>query len=121
MDPLVLLQGRKDWKQAMLRIDLLGTATLRMSGRMAEGCREEVETFVGSHKAMPSMIVDLSEVTFVDRTGDEVLCWLGQLGAKFMADNSYGLYICERLHLSIVEPLVPSGQPEGRRQGVPHE
>jgi hypothetical protein len=101
----------------MLRIDLLGTATLRMSGRMAEGCREEVENFVGSHGSLPSMVVDLSEVTFVNRSGEEVLCWLGQLGATFMADNSYGLHVCERLHLKIAEPRVLSDRPHDTRLG----
>jgi hypothetical protein len=105
----------------MLRIDLLGTTTLRMSGRMAEGCREEVETFVGLHGALPSMVVDLSEVTYVDRVGEEVLCWLGQLGAKFTADNSYGLHVCERLQLSIAKPRVLSERPHARRQEGQHE
>jgi len=105
----------------MLRIDLLGTATLRMSGRMAEGCREEVETFVGLHGALPSMVVDLSEITYVDRAGEEVLCWLGQLGAKFMADNTYGLHVCDRLHLSIAEPRALSDRPHDTQRGGRHE
>jgi hypothetical protein len=88
---------------------------------MAEGCREEVETFIGSFRTLPNMVVDLSEVTFVDRAGEEVLCWLGQLGAKFIADNAYGLHVCERLRLSIAEPLVLSDQPQDRRLEVPHE
>ena len=105
----------------MLRIDLMGTSTLRMSGRMAEGCLEEVETFVGLNGVLPDMIVDLSEVTYVDRDGEEVLCWLGQLGAKFMADNSYGLHVCERLHLSIAEPCILSDRPLDTRRGGRHE
>src|SRR5208337_612 len=105
----------------MLRIDLLGTATLQMSGRMAEGCREEVETFVGSHRDLPSMVVDLSEVTYVDRAGEAVLCWLGQRGAKFAADNPYVFHVCERLHLSIAEPHILSAQPHDTRRGGQHE
>jgi hypothetical protein len=105
----------------MLRIDLLGTATLRMSGRMAEGCREEVEAFVGSHGALPGMVVDLSEVTYVDRAGEEVLCWLSHLGAKFTADNSYGLHVCERLRLSIAKPRPLSHRPHDTWRGGQHE
>jgi hypothetical protein len=101
----------------MLRIDLLGTATLRISGRMAEGCREEVATLVGSRRDMPSMVVDLSEVTYVDRAGEEVLCWLSHLGAKFTSDNLYALHVCERLRLSIAKPrpLPPTSQSAARR------
>ena len=104
----------------MLRIDLLGTAILRMSGRMAEGCREEIEAFVGSHGALPGLVVDLSEVTYADRAGEEVLCWLSHLGAKFTADNAYGLHVCERLHLNIAEPHVLSDRPYDARRGGQH-
>lgn len=121
MAPIVQFQQRLDGKQAMLRIDLLGSATLRMSGRMAEGCREEVKAFVGLHGVLPSMVVDLSEVTYVDRAGEEALCWLGQLGAKFMANNSYGLHVCERLQLSIAESRALSERLHDRRQEGHHE
>jgi hypothetical protein len=104
----------------MLRIDLLGTTNLRMSGRMAEGCREEVEAFVGSHGALPGLVVDLSEVTFVDRAGEEALRWLSLLGAKFTADNSYGLHVCERLHLHIADSHLLSDRPCNARRGGQH-
>lgn len=92
----------------MLRIDLLGAATLRMSGRMAEGCREEVESSLSPHRALPNLLVDLTEVTYINRAGEETLCWLGQQGAKFTADNSYAQHVCERLHLSLVQPPTQS-------------
>jgi len=85
----------------MLRIDLLGTVTLRMSGRMTEGCREEVEAFLGPHPALPNLFVDLTEVTYIDHAGEETLRWLGQLGASFTADNPYALHVFERLHLDV--------------------
>ena len=83
----------------MLRIDRLDTAVLRMSGRMTEGCREEVESVVGEHKDLSNTVVDLSEVTYIDRAGEQLLRWLGQCGAKFTADSSYALHVCERLQL----------------------
>jgi len=105
----------------MLRIDLLDTTTLRISGRMAEGCREEVEAFVGSHGALPGTVVDLSEVTYADRAGEEMLCRLGRLGAKFTADNPYALHVCKRLQLDIAEPRILPGQPDDTRRGGRHE
>lgn len=105
----------------MLRIDLLGNSTLRMSGRMAEGCREEIESFVGSHKALSGMVVDLSQVTYFDRAGEAALCWLGQLGAKFAANNPYSLLMCERLHLSMAEPRILPGDSHDARKGTQHD
>lgn len=105
----------------MLRIDLLGNSTLRMSGRMTEGCREEIESFVGSHKALSGMVVDLSQVTYFDWAGEAALCWLGQLGAQFTANNPYSLHVCERLCLSMAETGISSQQPDSARRGGRHE
>lgn len=87
----------------MLRIDLLESDLICMSGRLAEGCREELETFVGSHETVPNMVIDLSEVTYIDWAGEGVLCWLGQRGMRFTANNSYPLHICERLRLRMAD------------------
>jgi hypothetical protein len=105
----------------MLRIDLLGIATLRMSGRMTEGCHEEVESFLDSHPAPPSLFVDLTEVTYIDHAGEETLRWLGQLGAKFTADNPYALHVLGRLHLNVAEPHTIPGDPQGVRKGAQHD
>ncbi|MGA2570932.1 MAG: hypothetical protein ABSF23_10465 [Terracidiphilus sp.] len=90
----------------MLRIDRLDTAVLRMSGRMTEGCREEVESVVGNRRELSHTVVELSEVTYIDHAGEELLSWLGQCGAKFTADSSYALHVCERLHLRT--PALPT-------------
>jgi hypothetical protein len=82
-----------------------------MSGRMTEGCRKETETLLGSYLAPPNLFVDLTDVTYIDRAGEETLRWLGHFGARFKADNAYALHICERLHLSMAEPNISSEQP----------
>ncbi len=64
----------------MLRIDLLESDRLRMSGRLAEGCRAEVETFVGSHETVPNTVVDLSEVTYI--IGPEKKSFAGSVYAE---------------------------------------
>ena len=107
--------------QTMLRIDLLGTTTLRMSGRMTEGCREEVEIFWGSRPAPSNLCVDLAEVTYIDHAGKETLRWLGQLGAKFAADNPYALHVLERLHLDIAEPRILPGDSHHTLKGAQHD
>jgi len=47
------------------------------------------------------LIVDLTEVVFIDNVGEQVLSFLGRLGAVFVAPNSYTLDVCERLNLSV--------------------
>jgi hypothetical protein len=47
--------------------------------------------------------VDLSEVTYVDPFGEQVLLWLSRLGAKFVGVNVYTRSLCERLQLEISE------------------
>jgi len=88
---------------------------------MAEGCREEIENFVSSHKALSGMVVDLSQVTYFDWAGEAALCWLGQLGAKFTANNPYSLHVCERLHLEIAEPRILPGDPQDTQEGAHHD
>ena len=105
----------------MLRIDLLNSSVVRLSGRFAEGCREEVETFPGFHPSPPNLFVDLTEVTYIDHAGEETLRWLGQRGAKFTADNPYALHVLERLHLDIAEPGMMSGDFHDTRKGAQHE
>jgi hypothetical protein len=101
----------------MLRIDLFGHATLRMSGRLAEGCREEVKAYLDSDQALESIVVDLTEVTYIDHAGEDTLRWLGRRGARFTADNPYALHICDRLRLKIQEPHPQSGQTHDSRGG----
>ena len=43
----------------------------------------------------------MSEVTYVDSIGEQVLDWLGRTG-EFVAENSYARDVCERLNLVLV-------------------
>lgn len=56
------------------------------------------------------LIVDLTEVTYVDSVGEQLLNWLGSVGAEFVAKNIYALGICERLHLPVLERRLGSAQ-----------
>lgn len=84
----------------LLRIDLLDAGTLRISGRLVEGDGEEVRQIVGQHRDSSNLVVDLSEVTFVGATGEQLLLWLGNRGARFRSDSAYALDVCARLHLT---------------------
>lgn len=76
-----------------LRVQLFG----RMVGLYAEDARKAL-----ANRQLPaSIVVDLSEVTFVDLVGEQVLLWLGRLGARFVANNVYIRSVCERLQLHV--------------------
>ena len=97
----------------MLRVefqDVGKTVTMRLQGRFVGPFAEDTRDLVTSRKIPPRLVVNLSEVTFVDAVGEEMLSWLARIGGKFVADNCYPLHVCERLHL----PMAPK-----RAGGVP--
>src|ERR1700674_634956 len=89
----------------MLRVEICDSAetlTLRLEGRFAGDDAEHTRTLAARFAARGKLLVDLTEVVFIDAVGEEVLSFLGQFGAKFVAPNSYALDVCERLNLRVV-------------------
>jgi anti-anti-sigma regulatory factor len=80
-----------------------GTMTVRLEGRLVGLYAEDARVTLARYHAPASILVDLSEVTFVDGFGERVLSWLGRLGAKFVAVNVYTRSVCERLRLEVSE------------------
>jgi hypothetical protein len=90
----------------MLRVELQDvgkTVTMRLEGRFVGPFAEDARELVMRCKIRLRLVVNLSEVTFVDAVGEEMLLWLARIGGKFIADNCYPLHVCERLHL----PMAP--------------
>ncbi len=86
----------------MLRVELHDASNsiwLRVEGRFVGAFAEEARTLVLRCKLPWKLVVDLSEITFVDAGGEKVLSWLGRIGAQFVANNCYSLDLCDRLHL----------------------
>jgi len=89
----------------MLRVEICdsaGTLILRLEGRFTGDDAEHTRTLGARFAARGRLFVDLTEVVFIDAVGEEVLSFLGQLGAEFVAPNSYALDVCERLNLRVV-------------------
>jgi len=97
----------------MLRLeiqDLLNASIVRLQGRLAGDWADHVRLLMTHRHTGMRLVVDLTEVTFVDGIGEEVLWLLKRLGAEFVADTSYTLDICERLHLPLAgKDLSPAG------------
>ena len=95
----------------MLRVDVRDSAnalSLKLEGRFTgNDAQNTCALMARCHDGM-TLIVDLTEVTFIDSVGEEVLSFFGRFGAIFVAPTSYTLDICERLHLRLA-PSQSSG------------
>lgn len=89
----------------MLRVEFnddgKGALIVRLFGRMVGPFAENARNAMANRQLPASIVVDLSEVTFVDLLGEQVLLWLGRLGARFVANNVYMRSVCEDLQLHI--------------------
>jgi hypothetical protein len=88
----------------MLRVEIRDSAeilTVRLEGRFTGEDAEHTRTLAARFAARGKLLVDLTEVVFIDAAGEEVLSFLGLFGAQFVAPNSYVLDVCERLNLRV--------------------
>ena len=95
----------------MLRVEIQDTENsliLALEGRFTDGAAENTRTLMTRCREGMRLIVDLTEVTFVDPAGEEVLSFFGRFGAEFVAQTSYALDICERLHLRLARSVAPN-------------
>jgi hypothetical protein len=92
----------------MLRVEFQNfgkTLTMRLEGRFVGPFAKDTRDLVTRSKIPLRLVVNLSEVTFVDAVGEEVLSWFARIGGKFIADNCYPLHVCERLHLPMASKV----------------
>jgi len=90
----------------MLRVethDSVNTLTVKLAGRFTGEGAENTRTLMTCCRDGMKLVVDLTEVTFIDSVGEDVLSFFGRFGAEFVAPTSYSLDVCERLHLRITK------------------
>jgi hypothetical protein len=75
--------------------------TLTMEGRLIGDWAEQAKSLVTKDLVPKGLIVDLTDVTYVDSVGEQVLNWFRSVGAAFMAKGVYAAGVCERLHLPL--------------------
>ena len=88
----------------MLRAEMQDSAKaliVRLEGRLTGDNAEHVRMLATRCNIERGLIVDLTEVTFIDAVGEETLSFFNRLGAKFVANEVYMLGVCERLHLPL--------------------
>ena len=89
----------------MLRVgtqQLNGSLLCKLEGRFTGEAAEHVRTLVPRCDSGLKLIVDLTEMMFVDTTGEQVLSFAKKLGAQFIAETSYSQHVCERLNLPML-------------------
>jgi len=89
----------------MLRVEteeVSGTLICRLEGRFTGQGAEQVRTLITRCDSKLQIVVDLTEIMFIDATGEEVLAFLRKLNAQFIAETSYPQDICERLNLPLL-------------------
>ncbi len=89
----------------MLRVEIRDASNstwLLIEGRFVGLFAEETRTMVTRCRLKSKLVVDLSDMTFVDAGGEQVLLWLGRIGAQFVGNSSYALDVCHRLNLAML-------------------
>jgi hypothetical protein len=98
----------------MLRIEteeLDGALICRLEGRFTGQGAEQVRALVTRCDSKPQLVVDLTEILFIDPIGEEVLSFVKRLDAQFIAETSYSRDICERLNLPLLRKQKSNGAP----------
>jgi anti-anti-sigma regulatory factor len=81
---------------------LANPPVLKMEGRLVANWAEQARLLVTKEVAPKSLVVDLTELRYVDCAGEQLLKWLASLGAEFLAGNVYTLGVCESLQLPLL-------------------
>ena len=74
---------------------------VKLEGRFAGDSAEHVRMLVTRHNIEAQLVVDLTQVTFIDSLGEATLSFFSRLGAKFVAEDAYVLDVCKRLYLPL--------------------
>jgi hypothetical protein len=92
----------------------------RLEGRFTGKGAEEVRTLVTRCDSKLELVVDLTDVMFIDAIGEEVLLFVKRLGAQFVAETSYSRDVCERLQLPLIGKRKSSVRVPGDSDGNGH-
>jgi len=73
--------------------------TLKLEGRLVADWAEQASCLVTKDVLPKGLIVDLTEVSYVDSAGEQLLRWLASVDALFVAGSVYAFAVCDRLRL----------------------
>jgi len=87
---------------------LANESVLKMEGRLVGDWANEAKALLSYGPVPKALIVDLTEVSYVDAVGEQVLTWMGSLGARFVAKAVYAAEMCKRLKLPVHNKPTPT-------------
>ena len=88
--------------------------TLKLKGELAADWAEQAMCLVTKDVVPKGLIVDLTEVSYIDSVGEQLLKWLASVGTLFVAGSVYAIAACDRLCLS---PMQRIAERRKRRHG----
>ena len=88
--------------------------TLKLEGKLVADWAEQARCLITKDVLPEGLIVDLTEVSFIDSVGEQLLKWLASVGAVFVAGSGYAFAVCDRLRLS---PMQRISERRKRRHG----
>jgi hypothetical protein len=88
--------------------------TLKLEGKLVADWAEQARCLVTKDVLPKGLIVDLTEVSYIDSVGEQLLKWLASVGALFVAGSVYAIVVCDRLRLS---PMRRTAERCKRRHG----
>jgi len=79
--------------------------TLKLEGKLVTDWAEQAKRLVTKDVLPKDLIVDLTELSFVDSVGEQLLNWLASVGAVFIAGSVYAAAVCDRLRLPPMQKM----------------
>ena len=79
--------------------------TLKLEGKLVADWAEQARRLVTKDVLPQGLMVDLTEVSYVDSVGEQLLKWLASAGAVFIAGSVYAFSVCDRLRLPLMQRI----------------
>jgi ABC-type transporter Mla MlaB component len=105
----------------MFRAEILWLAsgpTLKLEGKLVADWAEQARCLVTKDVLPKGLLVDLTDVSYVDSAGEQLLNWLASVDAVFIAGSVYAFAVCDRLRLPLMRRIVEQRK---RRQKRNHD
>ena len=98
--------------------------TLKLEGKLVADWAEQAKYLVTKDVLPKDLIVDLTEVSYVDAVGEQFLKWLASVGAVFIGSSVYSFAVCDRLRLPIMQRVAERRKrrhgSRGERSSIKH-
>ena len=97
--------------------------TLKLEGKLVADWAEQARCLVTKDVLPKGLIVDLTEVSYIDSVGEQLLKWLASVGAVFVAGSVYAIAVCDRLRLSPMQRIAERRKQHrnnGERSSIRH-